>query len=590
METPYPFDVIPKEEVLTEPVLEPDTEPENKQKAIFLVGHGSRFRCLLNELLHIVQQHQNIHRFKNCAVFKVELPAQGTGTIELIVSGDLSETEKPKEIYYVTGQDYTDSMNTRATRELNKLLQLDLLFDIPNTLDDTVLDLCNIIKKELNEALYKRQLMFNNNVLDTKQTNSPNTPCRDYNENLYNVLTACNKLLENDVVKSNEKYEEYKKQIQEIHDTVKKYYVCESIFEPITFDISEDVLETLKLNSGDLPLTIFFERHGAGMHKDKTQGIRPFGKNIILDPGLTPAGIEQARATGRKLREHINGYDIVYGISDLRRTRETMRYTWEGMEEAKKQHDDTVQIPVLHEPVLHVVPCLHETASEKAGCDKKSTSKLSNLIARENMTLCGGPINRQLWSRCKPADGFTVDWTIYDKFYRNKGRSMMNLFREQCRNMNIFLMSALLKEYSVNNKMNIYDFFVKHGFGSKPVVSVIATRKTPSLFGKIGRLFTRRNSKSVYEQVPTKDTQSVLTQNQDWNDEPIQLEPNDPKKTSMFSRFGSSFFTRKQKVVPTNITIRDEGRVVGGKHTHHPHKTRKQRPSKQKKHSTLGTK
>ena len=138
--------------------------------------------------------------------------------------------------------------------------------------------------------------------------------------------------------------------------------------------------------------------------------------------------------------------------------------------------------------------------------------------------------------------------------------------------------------------MNIYDFFVKHGFGSKPVVSVLATRKTPSLFGKIGRLFTRRNSKSVYEQVPTKDTQSVLTQNQDWNDEPIQLEPNDPKKTSMFSRFGSSFFTRKQKVVPTNITIRDEGRVVGGKHTHHPHKTRKQRPSKQKKHSTLGTK
>lgn len=42
---------------------------ETKQKAIFLVGHGSRFRCLLNELLDIVQKPQDIHRFKNCAVF-----------------------------------------------------------------------------------------------------------------------------------------------------------------------------------------------------------------------------------------------------------------------------------------------------------------------------------------------------------------------------------------------------------------------------------------------------------------------------------------------------------------------------------------
>jgi len=152
--------------------------------------------------------------------------------------------------------------------------------------------------------------------------------------------------------------------------------------------------------------------------------------NGMKDTGLVEFGEHHNVKDVKTTVDNVNGHLGVNKIntlfsSDLLRTRQTMYHLLNnGLKIEFGKHK------------IHVVPCSHEVAyTTFTSCDYHYTTAMENLV------------NPKSTDPFKCNRLFTVDWSYYDKFYKNKWsgsrRNRMHFTGNKCNNTN--MMTGIMK-------------------------------------------------------------------------------------------------------------------------------------------------
>ena len=222
------------------------------------------------------------------------------------------------------------------------------------------------------------------------------------------------------------------------------------------------ILNTLHIKPSDInsEVNFFIVRHGEGFHNVSSFGEKAIGAitGEIYDALLTKDGILQGYDAGRFLENYLSKNNLYLKYlfsSDLKRTRQTINYILEAMNERR----------VLLNKIV-VLPCSHELNFKNSSCDLKQSS----FIPPENDMTCS--ISKQT-DVCEDlccvlhdnkGDILPVVWSYYLDFYGGYERGFKSGILKkvsnnigQCRNTSMISIAfCIINEFNgVNEWINL---------------------------------------------------------------------------------------------------------------------------------------
>ena len=396
-----------------------------------IATHQSRMMCLFRK--YSDNQQFSIHRFMNCAICSLS----NDKSLNLEYNGQLNDIEKDyfsfKKTYWCTS-DSADNLNTSFDNIvfgsmsaylaynlddiIKKLKEITITSNNKKTIEDILKRLLPAEFLSPNKSLFIEEITEDTHIIrininvfkKLQQTKKPS-------------LIAYNALVENKIKQS------YRsrlsklspiliKSIQQFIESFLEDYLEDYLNSKVNLDpykkfivfVEEHFESNVNLTNID---TMFFIRHGEGIHNKATTIQKAFTMSNYLDANLTDIGKQQAEKAGKELNEILSSvsHGLVLGFaSDLQRTQNTL-------DNINKQLTDDNKITQKY-----ILPCSHEIGVKKGQCDDAAYANSEN-----KSTIDLDKLKQDHWN---------IDY--YEKFYGenrrnnrsydlyNKSRKMMN--------------------------------------------------------------------------------------------------------------------------------------------------------------------
>ena len=237
-----------------------------------------------------------------------------------------------------------------------------------------------------------------------------------------------------------------------------------------------EVLRKLNLLDGDLQddkeYIFYIIRHGQAQHNLKNIFGTSKTMGAVTDTKLSED--TQIQKTGVKLYDLLrnNNETISYFfVSDLLRSRETMKYIIDTLSNISLRTNDTIPIYNYENKKLFVLPCASEVNNSGSGgnCDIVSSNTNLSKFALENYSKCKASIiNEPIENSCNRIGNIEIDWNIYLAFYSGyvrgeldntsnllftTNRNKINQLKQHCRDTNMISMAFFIIKNNGNEKL-----------------------------------------------------------------------------------------------------------------------------------------